>query len=238
MSSFGPRTLMMGSHSSLTPLLIVCWNSTEYRRAPIFPPPNEAVISTRPPATHGETPRVTNNPEPSRHPYQHLPGPYHKGKGAKKGQGQDSDDEESQRQQPKKQKVNALTEGKPTPLLACPFWKLDSQTHDRCFRLILSNTSRVKQHLLRKHSPKFYCQRCHAIFPNQQTLDQHIQVQVVTCPCHEYNFPQITCQRPQLLIKSKSNLPEADQWFAIWDIIFPGRPRPSCVRQGSEPCPA
>jgi len=75
MSSFGPRTLMMGSHSSLTPLLIGCWNSTEYRRAPIFPPPNEAVISTRPPATHGETPRVTNNPEPSRHPINTYRGP-------------------------------------------------------------------------------------------------------------------------------------------------------------------
>ena len=82
----------------------------EYRRATIFPPLNEAVISTRPPATYGETPRVTNNPEPSRHPHQRLPGPHRKGKRAKKGQGQDSDDEESQRQQPKKQKVNAMTE--------------------------------------------------------------------------------------------------------------------------------
>ena len=200
----------------------------EYRRATIFPPPNEAAISTRSPATHGETPRVTNNPEPSRHPHQHLPGRHRKGKRAKKGQGQDSDDEESQRQQPKKQKVNATTEGKPTLLLACPFWKLDRQTHDRCFKHILSNTSRVKQHLLRKHSPNFYCQRCPAIFPNQETLDQHIQVEVVTCPCREYSFTQITYQqRLQLSTKSKTNLPEADQWFAIWDIIFPGRPRPS-----------
>ncbi|GAB1317912.1 hypothetical protein MFIFM68171_08122 [Madurella fahalii] len=199
----------------------------EYRRATIFPPPNEAGISTRSPATHRETPRVTHNPEPSRY-HQYLPGPHRKGKRAKKGQGQDSDDEESQRQQPKKQRVNATTEGKPTLLLACPFWKLDSQTHDRCFKLILSNTSRVKQHLLRKHSPTYYCQRCYAIFPNKETLDQHIQVQVVTCPCREHSFPQITYQqRLQLSTKSKTNLPEADQWFAIWDIIFPGRPRPS-----------
>ncbi len=53
---------------------------------------------------------------------------------------------------------------------------------------------------LRKHSPNFYCQRCHAIFPNQETLDQYIQVQVVTCPRREYQLPsnhQQGCQGRQ-----------------------------------------
>ncbi len=174
--------------------------------------------------------QVINQPESSRQPHQHPPGTRRKGKRAKEGQDQDSDEEESQKQHPKKQKVNAPTEEKPNLLLACPFWKLDSQTHDRCFKCILSNTSRVKQHLHRNHSPKFYCQRCYAIFPNQETLDQHVQVQVVTCPRHESSFAQITYQqRLQLSIKSKTNLSETDQWFAIWDILFPGQPRPSSL---------
>ena len=200
----------------------------KYRRATIFPPPSEAAISTKSPATHRETPRVTNNPEASRHPHQSRPGPHRKGKRAKKSQGQDSGDEDAQRQQPKKQKTSAPTDGKPTLLLACPFWKLDPQTHDRCFKCILSNPSRVKQHLLRKHSPKFYCQRCYELFPSQETLDQHVQVHVVTCPSHESSFPQITYQqRLRLSTKSKTNLSETDQWFTIWDILFPSHPRPS-----------
>ncbi len=200
----------------------------EYRRAIVFPSAAETATRIISPGTHQGTSQATTSPELSRHPHQHLPGPRCKGKRAKKGQGQDSDDEESQGQQPKKQKINATTEGKPTLLLACPFWKLDSQVHDRCFKLILGNASRVKQHLLRKHSPNFYCQRCHAIFPNEETLGQHIQVQIVTCPHREYSFPQITYQqRLQLSTKSKTDLSEADRWFAIWDIIFPGQPRPS-----------
>ncbi len=51
-------------------------------------------------------------------------------------------------------------------MLACPFWKSDPTRYHQCFSLKLHGISRVKQHLIRKHMPAYYCQRCLMIFPD------------------------------------------------------------------------
>ncbi|KAK4034874.1 hypothetical protein C8A01DRAFT_18393 [Parachaetomium inaequale] len=95
-----------------------------------------------------------------------------------------------------------------------------------CYRLRLNDTSRVKQHLGRKHAPEFYCERCRAIFPNEETHRRHHDSQ--SCTPQPHRFAGITHQQQRRLSrKSRSSLSEAERWFDIWDIVFPGQPRPA-----------
>ncbi|KAK4198043.1 hypothetical protein QBC40DRAFT_332113 [Triangularia verruculosa] len=111
-------------------------------------------------------------------------------------------------------------------LLACPFWKLEPEKHRKCFKMELKNTSRVKQHLERKHHPDYYCERCKVVFLEQDDHHQHL-TQVCTL-VENATLNGITHQQHrQLSRRSDSDLSEEDKWFAMWDIVFPGKPRPS-----------
>ncbi|KAH0443131.1 hypothetical protein CcaCcLH18_01244 [Colletotrichum camelliae] len=111
--------------------------------------------------------------------------------------------------------------------LACPFWKLQSSAHRSCFSLKLKRIRDVKQHLSRRHTPAYYCDRCSTIFEMENDLHEH-----VSNPAGLFCSPGSTLegisrgQRMQLKGKSDKNLSEEGQWFAIWDIVFPGRERP------------
>ena len=198
----------------------------EHRRATARQQAATRVLS---PGTHGEAPKDTHGSSLrlAHGSDQQRSRSFCKGKGrAAKDQGQDSDDEGSRRRQPKKLRLNdPPPKGKPKQL-ACHFWKLNPRAHRSCFRFTLEDTSRVKQHLKRKHTPEYYCERCWAIFPDHGTHQTHVKVKVVTCPSRTCNFPEITYrQREALRIRSTSNTEEG-RWFDMWDIIFPGSPRP------------
>lgn len=111
-------------------------------------------------------------------------------------------------------------------VLACPFWKLDPSTHRCCFRMKLSGISRVKQHLTRNHTPEFYCEFCLLISLDEESHQKHIRSRL--CSYKSCEFNGITHGQQRLLSrKSKSKLSESDQWFVIWDIVFPDQPRPA-----------
>ncbi|RFU24821.1 hypothetical protein B7463_g11519, partial [Scytalidium lignicola] len=70
------------------------------------------------------------------------------------------------------------------------------------------------------------CQSSSSRNGNEQGLERHLDLE--TCP---RNDPAILegishHQQRQLTRKSKSSLSEENQWFAIWEILFPGRQRP------------
>ncbi|SPQ24621.1 67585750-113b-4780-a839-bc8f1f764144 [Thermothielavioides terrestris] len=91
---------------------------------------------------------------------------------------------------------------------------------------MLDGISRVKQHLSRKHAPEFYCEYCMAVLPNKQAHQAHVEARA--CSYRACRFPGITHQQQrELSRRSKPNLSEPERWFAIWDIVFPGRPRPA-----------
>ncbi|RFU34109.1 hypothetical protein B7463_g2198, partial [Scytalidium lignicola] len=110
---------------------------------------------------------------------------------------------------------------------ACPFIKLDAIKHSHCCDRQLSRIRDVKQHISRRHTPERYCQRClDTKFPDEQSLEQHLDLG--TCPRNDPSMLDGIShhQQRQISRKSNSSLSEEDQWFAIWDILFPGHGRP------------
>ncbi|KAH8885528.1 hypothetical protein GQ53DRAFT_828919 [Thozetella sp. PMI_491] len=116
--------------------------------------------------------------------------------------------------------------------LACPFWKLDPIKHCECFLHKLNTIGYVKQHLARRHTPTFYCQRCYAVFETDKALDRH----VINDSCTREDSAELEFasrfvsakNSRELSRKSKRGLVE-EQWFAIWSLLFGERPRPISI---------
>ena len=101
--------------------------------------------------------------------------------------------------------------------------------------MILSRVRDVKQHLSRKHSPKLYCDRCKTIFPDEQSCEEHVaQEDGRSCTPYSQLDGILHQQQSQLSRKSNPKLSEEEQWFAIWDILFPDRPRPTSAYRDAD----
>lgn len=120
--------------------------------------------------------------------------------------------------------------------LSCPFQKRDPERYPLCgIRLSGYLTiGHVKQHLRRSHkrNPN-YCPRCKTTFATEAQKNDHI-MQAFVVPCQENvsALPEgISPEMEDALtrrVEQGSNL--HDQWFSVWDMIFPGIPRPaSCT---------
>ncbi len=118
---------------------------------------------------------------------------------------------------------------------ACPFFKMDSHKHRECARYEFRRVKDVKQHLNRKHQKTdLYCPRCFAIFPFVDERDEHIRH--VSCPPRD-DRPQFDGiseeQRKQLNHSSKRGVSATDQWFEMWDVVFPNTLRPRSCYMGN-----
>ncbi|KAK1830827.1 hypothetical protein QBC39DRAFT_434442 [Podospora conica] len=121
------------------------------------------------------------------------------------------------------QEIETLPEG--DHLFACPFWKGDLTTWRDCFRYKLKRIRDVKLHLKRVHSRSF-CVRCGNEFKGKQALDAHC---AVTPPCASRRFlKRWLCegQKEQLAKRSNPKFTIEQQWYAMWDIVYPARLRP------------
>jgi hypothetical protein len=118
--------------------------------------------------------------------------------------------------------------------LACPYWKWNPNKHRRCCKLTLKRIRDVKQHLHRRHTPESYCERCLFIFPNDQSHQDHI----INALCRREPHAQLDgishSQHRELCKKSNPAFTEENQWFAIWDILFPESERPFSAYIDSE----
>jgi hypothetical protein len=142
------------------------------------------------------------------------------------GGGDDADQDGFLR--PPRKKISPGKEKTPQKSLACPYLKLDPLKHRSCCVKQLSRIRDVKQHLSRRHTPDRYCQRClETNFADEQSLDRHVNLN--TCLHRDRSLLEAVSheQERQLSKKSNPNLEEKDQWFAIWDILFPGVSRPT-----------
>jgi len=111
------------------------------------------------------------------------------------------------------------------PSLACPFWKHDRERYSKCGGLVLNRIRDVKQHLNRRHYREFYCPRCFLVFKDEQACSHHTSG--VICQPSSGRLDGISHhQRNALTKKSNPKLNEEGQWFAIWEILFPGHKRP------------
>lgn len=111
--------------------------------------------------------------------------------------------------------------------LACPFWKKDPENHRHCYKKVLSRIKYVKQHLYKFHEAPISCACCGAEFPDEADRDEHLRAR--RCLVVERGPAPEGLTRAQRLEVSRRANPkdsEEEQWFAIWDVVFPGEPRP------------
>lgn len=118
---------------------------------------------------------------------------------------------------------------------ACPYTKKDSMSYRDCYKYRLSRIRDVKQHLARCHRNPPYCPRCMGTFETEEERDEHIRE--FSCPSRPLlRLDGITeAQKSQLAKKSMANTTPEDQWYAVFDIVFPGhKPRPRSAYVDSE----
>ncbi|RYP55805.1 hypothetical protein DL771_012396 [Monosporascus sp. 5C6A] len=111
--------------------------------------------------------------------------------------------------------------GEPKRLFACPFWKRDQTQHPTCIHRVLRDVRAVKQHLRRRHKDNtpYRCMRCWQKF---QTYEDHA--------AHHQDPNCVRSPRPDFNTIFEDQIAEMSRrsdWYTVWDIVFPGRPRPS-----------
>lgn len=138
------------------------------------------------------------------------------------------DEEDDDHETPKAKRVKKEQQDCQSPrCFACPFYKRDSAKHWECILKKMTSISYVKQHLLRRHTPDFYCHRCYVIFPDAQTYDQHV-LQASCFRDESAKFEGITQQQSRHLSKKVTGTVET-QWFAMWKVLFPDEPPPTSI---------
>ncbi|KAK8131645.1 hypothetical protein PG984_008083 [Apiospora sp. TS-2023a] len=110
--------------------------------------------------------------------------------------------------------------------LACPFYKKDKITHSKCLNFRLSRIKDVKQHLNRKHLQPQFCARCGQQFATQESLRAHTRSG--SCALADFMEPEgITeDQKKELGTRVGRKFGLAEQWYQVWDIVFPLLDRP------------
>jgi hypothetical protein len=89
--------------------------------------------------------------------------------------------------------------------------------------------NRVKQHLARSHAePDVYCERCKTVFQDEDSHQRHLQEIGPACVFQPWDpgHRLITRRQQSELRKKSTAISEAERWFAVWHIIFPGHPPP------------
>ncbi|KZL66330.1 HET and ankyrin domain protein [Colletotrichum tofieldiae] len=120
-------------------------------------------------------------------------------------------------------------------VLACPFYKEDPLRHLHCLKIELKRIKDVKQHLSRKHrQPSYYCPTCWLVFDHRTDRDSHISHR--SClPKDQIIFEGISDEQRELFSqKVDRRLSEEQQWFSVWDIVFPDVPRPGSAYLGNQ----
>lgn len=123
--------------------------------------------------------------------------------------------------------LSASTAWEGPRLLACPFWKHSPDSYRECGQRKLRKLSRVKQHLNLYHRQPFFCSACMDIFPTESARLDHERAR--TCPKRDLVEPA-GLSREQLTAlhrRPPKDLTVEQQWFTVWDIVFPRTERPS-----------
>ncbi|KAK1636473.1 hypothetical protein BDP81DRAFT_471540 [Colletotrichum phormii] len=176
--------------------------------------------------------RDTSEEKPTQHRSGNTSSPRRQKRGANRhepsGQDQSDDDEcpdESKRKKPRL-RGSAADKNHDGLSLACPFYKVDKRNHNRCALLQLNRIRDVKQHLCRKHSQPHYCSRCGREFETQEEERRHTRQQDCTKRANQPPEGITHDQQRDLKERVDRKLAVEQQWFAVWDIVFPGKQRP------------
>jgi hypothetical protein len=119
--------------------------------------------------------------------------------------------------------------------LACPFQKALPDLHLGCLGRNLNRIQDVKQHLRRSHF-RTYCNKCSTLFPFRSALEDHGCPKPGAAPILIEPRYCITDREYTKLGENARGSPE-EQWFLVWDMLFPDRPRPYSPYQDGEITP-
>lgn len=112
-------------------------------------------------------------------------------------------------------------------LWACPFHKWKPLTYYSCQHSILSGINRVKQHLRRKHKRPLHCPSCWLTFEKESPFYAHIARR--DCDRREGTEPEGVTTEQQTLLERRvdKKLSKEEQWYSIYEALFPGKPKPN-----------
>ncbi|KAI9934501.1 hypothetical protein MW887_000115 [Aspergillus wentii] len=146
--------------------------------------------------------------------------------GSEDGDGQDDDDDDDDGIDPRPTKNARKDEPKP-PRLACPFYKrhpdIFSNISSGCGPRVYENSSRVKQHIERKHKPPIYCPLCSAVFESECVRDSHTRENICAIQPQKERTWATSEQLQQLKSRKRGGSgTEIEKWNRIYGILFPG----------------
>ena len=130
--------------------------------------------------------------------------------------------------------------------LACPFAKHDPLRHRQCFKfdkmdqvsrlkyvdvmevaLLRRLTLKRRQHLLRVHQVAIHCVRCSQTFGTETERDSHLRsVPGCVIQPNQIHFGITETQKAQLAQRVSAKKTKEENWYLIYEILFPGSPRP------------
>jgi hypothetical protein len=121
-------------------------------------------------------------------------------------------------------------------VLACPFYKHNPTKYRLCLtRADLRGVGDLVQHLWNSHHRPHYCPACFSEFETAAICDDHIRER--SCPLRQAPMPDgLSEEQIQQLsqLVPTPEITEAEQWYSIWDLVFPGEQAPSVPYLSSE----
>lgn len=145
----------------------------------------------------------------------------------------DSERDGEQGGRPPSQDHDGLSERSGQFTLDCPFSK-SQRYHNRreCSRCLIAklpDMQSLKQHIKRTHH---YCLKCRLKFTNKRRFRHHIPEGKHCKDCHEnFSDPKdLVSHKNRKKCRTRDRGTEKEQWFAIWNRIFPHEPPPRTYR--------
>jgi len=142
----------------------------------------------------------------------------------------DEDEDEEERDRKRACWMDSREPDKTVKKMACLFYRLNPLKHGDCGKYVMKNARRVKQHLLRVHcQPDVYCPTCGKVWARDKKELMHRHIRERSCKHREVKLEGITEEQRGRLLGLKSSrgtAEDADQWFSMWNILFPEKQRP------------
>ncbi|KAJ2906407.1 hypothetical protein MKZ38_001767 [Zalerion maritima] len=105
---------------------------------------------------------------------------------------------------------------------ACPLYARDPESHVHCLTAAdLKSILDIERHICRDHGFPRFCPICNATFEDSLSRDDHIREQLCS-PLPKPNFQGVGAENMYLLARVREDIPVADQWKAISNIVAPG----------------
>ncbi|CAH0026250.1 unnamed protein product [Clonostachys rhizophaga] len=107
---------------------------------------------------------------------------------------------------------------------ACPLYKFNPHTYDKCKKHEFKRISDVKQHLIRRHAlPCHSCSICWSPFKDETSRTHHLR----HANCQPRPPPEELSPEEVKNLKSLRGSDPRSHWLAIWNQLFPGAQPPS-----------